>query len=173
MKLIPLSKTGKYKGKYFAQVDDEDYDYLIKLNCWVQHDRHTKYVICGILQSNGSYKKIRMHRLVMKLDDNKPNEKKIVVDHKDHNGLNNQKLNLRICSLQENQKNTSKKKGSHSKYLGVIKEGGRCGFAARIKLTNGIRKRLGYFKDEIDAARAYDAAAKIHHGEFANLNFKE
>jgi hypothetical protein len=89
------------------------------------------------------------------------------VDHIDHNGLNNQKSNLRICTLAENRRN--RRARGKSKYLGVYYDNG---YIRAVISVNGIQKRLGYFKIEETAAMAYDKAATIYHKEFANLNFK-
>jgi hypothetical protein len=105
---------------------------------------------------------ILMHRVIMKpplgMD----------IDHKDHNGLNNQKFNLRICTRKQNARN--KRSTGSSIYLGVYKTK-RNYICARISM-DGCCKHIGNFKTEEAAARAYDEVAKRCHGEFANLNFK-
>lgn len=94
----------------------------------------------------------------------------LIVDHKDHCGLNNTRQNLRIATRAQNSYNQKKKQGCTSKYKGVhfSKEKGR--YRAGI-MGNGKRINLGYFDNETDAAKAYDKAAKELQGEFAVLNF--
>jgi hypothetical protein len=163
MKLIPLSKTGKHAGKYFAQVDDEDYDFLMQWNWHVSHGYSTKYAVRNVYVSYKKRKIVQMHRIILGVTD-----PKIEVDHKNHDGFNNQKTNLRTGSKSQNQSN---RRGSGaSKYLGVSwhKIVGKWCASTR---ENNKQIHLGYFADEEAAARAYDNKAKEIHGEWANLNF--
>lgn len=91
-----------------------------------------------------------------------------IIDHIDGNKLNNNLQNLRICTIQENVRNQKARYG-FSKYKGVHFNKRDKRWAARICVD---RKRmwLGYFKDEKDAALAYNKAAKLHFKEFADLN---
>lgn len=91
------------------------------------------------------------------------------IDHKNGNKLDNRKQNLRVCTPKDNRCNTSKRYGS-SKFKGVSYYKIINKWRASIKV-NGNDVYLGIFEKEMDAAIAYDMAAKIHHGEFANLNF--
>ncbi len=114
----------------------------------------------------GGWKNIFMHREIM----NAPAGK--IVDHRDRAGLNNTKKNLRLVTRAENSRNCKKtNKPTSSKYRGVSWYGRRKRWRVQIRY-NGMRKHLGFFKNEDDAARAYDEAAKRHHGEFAGLNFE-
>jgi hypothetical protein len=178
MKLIELSKRGKNRGKYFAQVDDADYEWLNSFNWNLKEYKNTIYVRSA-MSKNGKMVTVYMHRFIMGVDD-----ENIQVDHKDHNTLNHQRHNLRKCTRSQNQMN--KRPRGSSKFLGVSKatikskhkrKDGTINtnpsiyWLSRIRI-NGKSKNLGYFKSEIEAAIAYDEAAKIHHVEFANLNFK-
>lgn len=144
-----------------ALVDDEDYDYLNQWKWCAMKIKNYYYAGRGIHNKNIRHL-ILMHRLIM----NAP--KGMEIDHIDHDGLNNQKFNLRICTTSQNQMNRLPIGGS--KYLGVSYNQGKY-IVAQIRV-NGEIKKLGMFKTEEEAALAYDNAAKLYHGEFSNLNFK-
>lgn len=93
----------------------------------------------------------------------------MVVDHINHNTLDNRKCNLRVCTHGENNQHSHSRKNSSSKYKGVFlfKQNGK--WAAQIQ-TGKSKYHLGYYENEIDAAVAYNNAAKKHHGAFAMLN---
>ncbi len=167
MKLIELTQ-----GK-FAQVDDEDYELLSQYKWYAVEDHNTFYALTRITIPKAErvgktrQKTIIMHRFILRLTN-----RKILVDHEDHNGLNNQKYNLREATPSENNCNVNSHKDSRSKYVGVDFSKSENRWRSRIK-TSEKRIMLGWFKIEEDAARAYDKAAKKYHKEFANLNFKE
>jgi len=95
-----------------------------------------------------------------------------VCDHINGDGLNNRKVNLREASRAENSWNSGKSRGvSRSKYKGPAWDSRDKRWEVRISV-NGRRIYLGRFKNEVEAAKAYDAAAKKYHGRYANLNFK-
>ena len=146
------------RGK-FAIVDAEDYYQLSKFNWYAKPDGKTIYA-----GRTDDRKAIIMHRVIMGAPDH------LSVDHIDHNGLNNRRSNLRLCTKAQNSRNVFSYKGSTSKYKGVCwyKKGGK--WSAKIKLNNKTY-HLGHFEDEIAAAKAYDKKAVELHGEFACLNF--
>lgn len=96
------------------------------------------------------------------------------VDHIDGNGLNNRDDNLRIATNQQNQQNRKKATGRvcSSQFKGVCFEKSSGKWMAQIG-TGGKHKKLGRFINEIDAARAYDSAAKEYFGEFASYNLSQ
>jgi hypothetical protein len=144
----------------FAIVDPEDYQKLSKYNWECFEKESNRYAI----RLEGR-KIVSMHREIMNAPDNK------VVHHEDGNGLNNTKKNLRIVTVSENNKYVRKRgRAASSKYKGVSLEKRNGKWRAGIK-SDGKYKSLGYFENEEDAARAYDEAAKIYHGQFAVLNF--
>ncbi|MBA7615651.1 hypothetical protein ES703_22936 [subsurface metagenome] len=108
---------------------------------------------------------IYMHREIMNAPSN------MEIDHKNGNGLDNRKENLRLSTKSENQMNSKKRRDGSSIFKGVdcIKKTKK--WRARIT-TKYKRIHLGYFNSEIEAAEAYDKQAIYHFGEFAKTNFK-
>jgi hypothetical protein len=159
MKLIPLTR-----GK-FAQVDDEDYEYLNKFKWCATYISGIWYAKRGIyIKETQETKMSLMHRDIMNVSD-----RKIKVDHVDHDGLNNQRSNLRTATQSQNIAHMLNREKGSSRFLGVY-------WNKRInrwisEITKDYRKiHLGTFKNEIEAAKAYNEAAVRLHGEFANPN---
>ena len=124
-----------------------------------------------VLCDNNIRKTSYVHRLVAcEFTDNPDN--KADVDHIDHNKQNNFINNLRWASKSENNMNRSKKdKPCSSTFKGVSFDKRSQKWWARIKTDTGEKQiSLGYFVDEIDAARAYNKKATELFGAFANLN---
>ena len=117
---------------------------------------------------NGKVKRLLTHRIIWFIHNGDVPE---FLDHKDGDRLNNRIKNLRPATRLENNRNSRNRKSSTSQYLGVHLNKRLKKWCARIS-TNGKGKHLGCFDDEIEAAKAYDAAAKELFGEFANPNFK-
>jgi hypothetical protein len=160
MKLIKLTK-----GK-FAIVDDDDFEYLIQFK-WQCHNRsNTCYAARSV--TVGVKKRItqKMHQLILG-----ENDLKNGIDHRNGDGLDNRKLNLRFCNQSENNMNKKPRVGCTSKYKGVYLKRSLNKFVSTIKI-NGRAKHLGFFDNDFDAAIAYDNAAKELFGEFAKINFE-
>jgi len=95
----------------------------------------------------------------------------VQVDHRNGNGLDNRRFNLRITDGTHNQANRGKQRGVNtSEYKGVWWDKGRQRWMAGIHV-DGHSRSLGRFDEEIAAAQAYDEAALEAWGEFARLNF--
>jgi hypothetical protein len=160
MKLIPLTQ-----GK-FAMVDDEDYEKLNKYKWYAKKGRDTYYVARNSSLQNGIQTTIRMHREILNLT-----TEKTMIDHINHDTLDNQRHNLRVCTQSQNSMNQVSKRGT-SKYKGVSWHK-LCGKWQSYIRINWKHTHIGIFTHEEDAARAYDKKAKELFGEYAYLNFKE
>ena len=163
MKRIPLTQSK------FALVDDADYDSLRQYRWLTEKGRFTCYAARYSHRFAGKNISVKMHRQILGLSRGDKRQ----CDHRDHNGLNNQRSNLRICTHQENQHNQRRQtRRKSSRFKGVCRVRRRHKWQAQIKYDNRDIY-LGYFSDEIDAAKAYDDAARQYFGEFARPNFRE
>ena len=160
---IPLSR-----GKY-AIVDPDDYYKLSEHKWSVSTGPYNNfYAVRKEPNRNGKKgKTIRMHRLVANTPDG------LLCDHINGDSLDNRKANLRSATHLQNSWNARKSPQScSSKYKGVMFRKGPQKWAAMICVA-GEKIFLGSFKDEIEAAKVYDKAAKKYFGEFAKLNFQD
>lgn len=96
---------------------------------------------------------------------------KLQVDHINGDRLDNRRCNLRVATYQQNSMNQHRTAISSSVYKGVSYRKDTNKFTAYITV-NYKKINLGCFRSEQDAALAYDNAARVYFGEFANLNFK-
>jgi len=159
-KRIPLTQ-----GK-FAIVDPQDYERLSKHKWQASRFPRSYYATRCVSIGNGRQKNIPMHRDIIKIEDG------FCCDHINHNGLDNRKVNLRQASRAQNSWNKRKQRGKHSsKHKGVSWFKRENKWQARIQ-ANGRKIFLGSYKNQIDAAKAYDEAAKLYYKDFAVLNFE-
>lgn len=158
MKTIPLTNSDKV-----ALVDDADCAGASQFS-WALDLKG--YVFRNLPRSGGkSAKRQFLHQFLI---GSKPG---FEIDHKDGDPLNNQRHKIRHATVSQNQANRRKRAETSSRYKGVTWVNSRGKWQARIGF-NG-QTFLGYFVIEEDAARAYDAAAPEHFGEFARLNFPQ
>lgn len=146
-------------------IDDEDVDRVSKHSWVVRHRGRASYVVPKSMKmAMAKTGHSALHRFILSA------EKGTIVDHKNRNGLDNRRENLRICSLNENAANRRSPLRSKSGFKGVTyhKQSGKWQGAIKI---NGKHVHLGLFDSAEDAAKAYDARAHEAHGEFACLNF--
>lgn len=156
MKLIALNK-----GLY-AKVDDDDYEWLNDLKGWIVSSQG--YAVLPV-SKNGKSRHLHMHRLILLVTDPKQ-----IIDHANHDRLDNQRLNIRKCTFRQNSGNAQKRYAGRvttSRFKGVSRHKHK--WQATIR-AQGKQKYLGLFEDEKLAAKAYDDAARIAFGEFAYLN---
>lgn len=166
---IPLH--GKLAAGRSAIIDDEDFA-LVSQYRWNVHEiRHPgrnrrntgPYAQATIRLPNGRTTTIRMHALIM----GSPG-----VDHKNSDGLDNTRGNLRLANGFQNGANQRPNLGTSSTYKGVSWHVDRRKWQVNIQVA-GKQRYLGLFTDEEEAARVYDAAAHEAFGEFALLNFPD
>ena len=166
MKEITLDKN------MVTQVDDDIYETVKHLKFSAKKAKQLYYAVCYIRG-----KRVNLHNLVLgyPLPGYEP-------DHRDGNSLNNQRDNLRWSTCVENQRNRGPKESSHgtpskSQYKGVSpvmpsNPQRNKPWRSRIKIPEKHSQiSIGYFATEIEAAIAYDNAARLYFGEFARLNF--
>lgn len=156
MKTIPLTRG------YFAIVDDVDYEHLSKHKWCVSRGGGGSIYAVRTIRVCGKNKTVRMHRTILRTETGR------YVDHRDGNGLNNTRANLRLATTSQNAWN-----GKHRRGISGLKG---AAFHKRTKKwvvqirANGRRHYLGAFSTPQEAHAAYRAGAIRLHGEFATFH---
>lgn len=147
-----------------AIVDEDDYDFLMQWKWYLSNRGYATRDVVHKWRNPRIVQKIAMHKVIMKSDDRQ------WIDHINRNSLDNRKSNLRFCTQAQNVMNVGiYKNKKSSKFKGVFRRGEGGTYRAIIGFKRKIIN-LGTFENEIDAAKAYNDAAKKYFGEFANLN---
>ncbi len=149
MREVPLTQ-----GKV-SLVDDADYKYLNQFKWFAHKIDKTFYAVRDVGKT-----RLYMHRVLVGIDG-------LEVDHRDRNGLNNQRYNLRPATRSQNVANQPPHKDNKSGFKGVTQERNR--WKARI-MVDGCQIHLGCYDTAIEAAKAYNGAALKYFGEFAYRN---
>lgn len=153
MKEIPLSRG------LVALVDDADFDEVASFGKWYANPNCRTFYARKNFRRNRIYSSLLMHRLITGWD---------YVDHINGNGLDNRRANLGLANDALNAMNRRIRSNNTSGFKGVS----LCGRRWKAQITaGGVHVHIGSFATPEEAARAYDAAALIHHGAFAHLNF--
>jgi len=157
-----------YLGEgFYAIVDPADYYQLNKYHWAPRMNNNCIYAFRFVNEFGKKTKIISMHRDIMKP------RKGVLVDHRNGKALDNRRSNLRFATRAQNMQNRGKiKKKTSSRYIGVYQER-RTGRWVACIAHRGGKISLGTHGSEIEAAKAYDRAAKKFRGEFARLNFPE
>lgn len=147
---------------YVSLIDESDYPELSKTKWSYNGCGYAVRAIWNPIKKKSRF--ILLHRQIMNPVKGQD------VDHINGNKLDNRRSNLRLCSRSQNKANVGLKKTNTSGFKGVSYFKGTSRWRARIKV-NYKAKHLGFFLDKESAAKAYDAAAILHFGEFAQTNF--
>lgn len=160
---LPPVRTISLNRGLFAEVDASDFDELARVQ-WTARFQPRTQSYDVVRKKDG--KMVYMSREIMQPESSE------VVDHINHQTLDNRKSNLRVTTKLHNNRNRRLAKTNKSGFKGVFRYPGGLSkpWAARIKVY-GKQIHLGYFLTPEEAAKKYDAAAKTHFGEFAYLNF--
>jgi len=150
----------------YTIVDADIYYRLGHLKWQPKANRGKFYVVRYAIIAPGQTKLLNLHREIT----NAP--KGLIVDHINGNPQDNRIVNLRLVTQSQNSQNIPKRKNTSSRFIGVYfnKE------QRKWRATISYKKKsfyLGDFKNEIDAAKAYDAAARKYYGPKARVNFPE
>lgn len=156
MKEIPLTRG------LHAIVDDEDYEWLNRHKwCALKH-KSTFYAVRGV-GPRKNFSTVFMHRDILNPSPG------METDHRNGNGLDNRRCNLRECTRSQNNANQRSHRGSTSKFRGVSWCDHSKRWVAQLN-HNGTRVLFKRFSTEQEAALAYNDAALKYFGEFARLN---
>lgn len=159
---LPMRTGGSVK------VDAIDLNYVGDW-CWMIGT--TGYAMRSVLKPTAPSGKgmVRMHRSIVERVLGRSLGQHELVDHINHDTLDNRRSNLRLCNLSQNTQNMTKSRGG-SQYLGVCWDKERGKWKAEIRF-DGVRTQVGRFDDEAEAAWYRDQWAIALHGNFASLNF--
>jgi hypothetical protein len=149
-------------------VDDEDFERVNQYNWSYSNMSGNQYALRSVTKDDGKRTSQLLHRFIMG-EENIP--KGMLIDHKDGDGLDNRRSNLRVATHTQNIINTKRprKDIKSSKYKGVHWDKERNKWASHV-VVNKKRIYLGRFDSEKEAGLAYDIASEKHHGEFASNN---
>lgn len=163
-----MTKTLKLTQKQVAMVDNIDFEYLNQYNWSAAYNNHIKgfYAVrckyIGMINGKKKNKMTRMHRLIMEKTLGRELKESEIVDHINHDPLDNRRKNLRVVSQRQNHQNL--KSNQTSKYPGVFWEKNVKKWRAKIEIE-GKQKHLGLFTNEREAAKAYEQACRELVGE--------
>ncbi len=147
-----------------AIIDAEDASRVLRHKWCAVKTRRRYYAVTRIRRDNGTRRTMLLHRFILQLPPETPE-----VDHRDGDGLNNRRSNLRLATRSQNNQNSGIPSRNASGFKGVSWQKSRCKWRAQIGF-NGYRKHLGLFETKEEAAAAYDKAACELFGEFARPN---
>lgn len=158
MRTIPLTRG------HVALVDDEDFEALSQFKWGARRKDHLVYAVRKVRAGPYRQRDVLMHREILAAP------RGTDVDHINGNGCDNRRANLRAATREQNARNSRARTDGTSRFRGVSWYRPLERWRAALR-GGGKTIHVGYFHNEEEAARAYDDAARQHHGAFASLNF--
>ena len=144
-------KTSPVKG--YALVDDEDFERVNKYQWCFDH---------GYIRANVGKRIFYLHKFILRTPKN------IIIDHKNHNGFDNRRSNLRICNQSYNMVNQRLSRINTSGYKGVVWHKTLKYWVSQINVRGKHYSK--YSKTKEEAAKKYNQMALKYFGKFALLN---
>lgn len=153
-------------GGLQAIVDEEDAEHVNRLKWYPRRTTTDVVYVQANTWRDDKPTTITLHRFIARALDTEH------VDHRNSDGLDNRKSNLRVCTRFQNNRNARVRVDNTSGYKGVGWYASGNNWAAGIMIDKK-RRHIGYFESKEAAARAYDLVAQKLWGEFAWLNFPD
>jgi hypothetical protein len=148
---------------YVAIVDAADAGRVLAYKWHAQANGRTVYAVRRVRRADGKQTALLLHTFLTGYER---------TDHRNGNGLDNRRINLREATAGENNQNRRQRSDNTSGFKGVHWDKRSSKWRAQVN-ANGKAHRLGHYLTAAEAARAYDAAARELHGEFATVNFPQ
>lgn len=157
---ISIMKQIKLTRGHITLVDDDDFEWLNQYKWHVDFARNGRKYAVRMETRNGKRCYVAMHREILGLKNRLE-----YTDHRDNDGLNNQRYNLRRCTCRQNLANQPPRKGR--RFKGVYCYDGK----RKTSWTAfALGKYLGSFPTELEAVKAYNNELQTRRGDFARLN---